>query len=77
VKHLCWNGSGQLCFRSEQVYTYLDDQLLLPTPSPNIETQQWLESQKGFLGLKIQQISQKKEDKSTSNYRVTLVLLMA
>jgi len=39
-----------------KVYTYLDDQLLLPTPSPNIETQQWLESQKGFLGLKIQQI---------------------
>jgi len=28
----------------------LDDQLLLPTPSPNIETQQWLESQKVFFG---------------------------
>ena len=35
---------------------YLDDQLLSPTPSPNIKTQQWLESQKGFLELKIQQI---------------------
>jgi len=62
----CWRSQGRL-----------DDQLLSPTPSPNIKTQQWLESQKGFLELKIQQISQKKEDKSTSNYRVTLVLLMA
>jgi len=35
---------------------YLDDQLLSPTPSPNIKTQQWFESQKGFLELKIQQI---------------------
>jgi len=62
----CWRSQGRL-----------DDQLLSPTPSPNIKTQQWLESQKGFLELKIQQISQKKEDKSTSNYIVTLVLLMA
>jgi len=33
---------------------YLVDQLLSPTPSPNVGTQQGLKSAKAFLGLNIQ-----------------------
>jgi len=42
-------GAGTLFFVNVTEHS-LDDQLLSPTPSPNVGTQQWLKIAKSFFG---------------------------